>query len=70
MLVAAVVCFTSMVGDSALTWTLSVTPATVKAKSTFNNWPTARTTGALLVVLKPASVAVTSYRPGERAGKR
>ena len=51
--VAAVDCFTSIVGDSAVTCTLSATPATCSARSTLSSLPTSTITGALFAVTKP-----------------
>ena len=60
MLVARALCLVSMSGDSAVTCTLSDTPPTLSARSTFLIWPRVRGTSAILAGLKPWSDAVTS----------
>ena len=61
MLVCRALCLTSTSGDSAVTCTDSVTPASDSAKSTFLTWPEADVDVALLLAaLKPCSVAVIS----------
>ncbi len=70
MLVLRALCLTSTSGDSAVTWTLSATPATASVKSTFLIWPRVSGTSGTEAVLNPDSVAVMSYVPAERAGNR
>ena len=47
------VLFVSMSGDSAVTDTVSATPPTASASSTVSTWPSRRSTGADLAVVKP-----------------
>ena len=70
MLVLRALCLTSTSGDSAVTWTLSATPATASVKSTFLIWPSVSGTSGVLAVLNPASVAVTSQIPDASDGNR
>ena len=63
MLVARVLCFTSMTGDTAVTFTVSETPATDSEKSSVFTCPSATRTSGIFALLKPASDAVTSYVP-------
>ncbi len=70
MLVLRALCLTSTSGDSAVTWTLSATPATASVKSTFLIWPSDSGTSGVLAVLNPASVAVTSQIPDASDGNR
>ncbi len=55
MLVLRALCLTSTSGDSAVTWTLSATPATLSAKSTFLIWPRVSGTSGTVTALNPAS---------------
>ena len=60
MFVARVLCVTSMTGDTAITFTVSVTPATESEKSSVFTCPSATMTSGMLTLLKPASDAVTA----------
>ena len=59
-LVAADVCFTSIVAVWAETLTISLTPARASAKSTFSKTPTATVTGGCLTGVKPSNDAMIS----------
>ncbi len=63
-------CLTSMRGDSPVTCTVSARPATSRAMSTVSSLPSSITALPIFAVLKPCSVAVTSYTPGGTAGNR
>ena len=51
---------TSTIGDSAVTWTCSVTPPTVNATRTVAVWPERTSTFSLRVGVNPASSVVTT----------
>ena len=70
MLVDRALCLTSTSGDSPVTCTLSDTPATDSAKSTFLIWPRVSGTSGTVTALNPASVAVTSQIPDASDGNR
>jgi hypothetical protein len=60
MLTVAAFCLTSMMGDSAVTWTSSLTPETLSAKSIFSTCPSSSWMSSTFFVLKPVRVAETS----------
>ena len=62
-------CLTSMIGDSAVTWTSSVRP-TAKSKLIFNTWPSSSSTFSNAAFLNPGSMALTVYLPGASALNR
>ncbi len=62
--------FTSMSGDSAVIWTDSVKVPSSMARFNFNTCPSVSSTTSLLTGLKPESVAVSSYDPGDSDGNR
>ena len=59
MLAEAAFCLTSMMGDSAVTCTASLTPAIASAKLTFSTCPSDRRTSSNFWGWNPARVALT-----------
>ena len=70
MLVDRALCLVSMIGDSAVTETVSVTPPTASARSIVRIWPRRSSMFSVLAGVKPCSLARASYLPGRRPGTR
>ena len=64
MFVLRALCLVSMMGDSAVTDTVSVTPPTASARSMVRIWPRRSSMFSVLAGVKPCSLASASYFPG------
>jgi hypothetical protein len=70
MLVLRALCLVSMIGDSAVTDTVSATPPTASARSTVRIWPRRSSMFSTFAGVKPCILANTSYFAGRSPGTR